>query len=136
MKSLMKLLTALLALCMALTLLAGCGSTFTTADTTGGTTPTTAQTEPTAAGELDENLTYYADIVIEDYGTITVKLEPGSAPITVANFVKLAQSGFYDGLTFHRIMEGFMMQGGDPNGNGTIVASEQPVITTITIRAE
>ncbi|MBR0115012.1 MAG: peptidylprolyl isomerase, partial [Firmicutes bacterium] len=41
------------------------------------------------------------------------------APITVENFVKLAKSGFYDGLTFHRIMEGFMIQGGDPDGNGS-----------------
>lgn len=68
---------------------------------------------------IDENLTYYADIVIDDYGTITVELDYETAPITVANFVALAQSGFYDGLTFHRIIEGFMMQGGDPNGNGT-----------------
>ena len=55
----------------------------------------------------------YADIVIEDYGTITVKLDADAAPITVTNFVKLAKEGFYDGLTFHRIMEGFMMQGGN-----------------------
>ena len=60
-----------------------------------------------------------ADIEIEEYGTITVELDAKSAPITVENFVKLAESGFYDGLTFHRIMAGFMMQGGDPNGNGT-----------------
>ena len=68
---------------------------------------------------LDETLTYYADIAIADYGTITVQLDPVSAPITAANFVRLAESGFYDGLTFHRIIEGFMMQGGDPNGDGT-----------------
>lgn len=68
---------------------------------------------------LDEKLTYYADIDIKDYGKITVKLDQKSAPITAANFVKLANDGFYNGLTFHRIMEGFMMQGGDPNGNGT-----------------
>lgn len=68
---------------------------------------------------LDENLTYYADIEIADYGTITVQLDQKVAPITVANFVGLAESGFYDGLTFHRIMAGFMMQGGDPEGNGT-----------------
>lgn len=49
----------------------------------------------------------------------TVQLDQESAPITTANFVKLAESGFYDGLTFHRIYEGFMMQGGDPNGDGT-----------------
>ena len=68
---------------------------------------------------LDESATYYADIVIEDYGKITVKLDEESAPLTTANFVNLATEGFYDGLTFHRIMDGFMMQGGDPEGNGT-----------------
>ena len=50
---------------------------------------------------------------------ITVQLDAKTAPITVANFVKLANEGFYDGLTFHRIFSGFMIQGGDPNGNGT-----------------
>lgn len=68
---------------------------------------------------LDEKLTYYADIDIADYGKITVKLDQKSAPISAANFVALAKDGFYDGLTFHRIIEGFMMQGGDPNGNGS-----------------
>ena len=63
--------------------------------------------------------TYYADVVVENYGTITVELNGDVAPVTVANFIDLAKSGFYDGLTFHRIIAGFMMQGGDPNGNGT-----------------
>ena len=102
-------------------------SSFTATDTvnttedTAATEETTEGTESTdaAAGTLDESLIYYADIVIEDYGTITVELDQASAPITVANFVELAESGFYDGLTFHRIDEGFMMQGGDPNGDGT-----------------
>lgn len=58
--------------------------------------------------------TIYADIVIKDYGTITVQLDREAAPITVDNFVSLAESGFYDGLTFHRIIKGFMMQGGAP----------------------
>lgn len=62
---------------------------------------------------------HHAEIVIKDHGTIKVELDADSAPITVTNFVNLAKSGFYDGLTFHRIMEGFMMQGGDPAGNGT-----------------
>lgn len=62
---------------------------------------------------------HHAEIVIKDYGTIDVELDADVAPITVTNFVKLAQEGFYDGLTFHRIMDGFMIQGGDPNGNGT-----------------
>lgn len=68
---------------------------------------------------------YYADIEIEDYGTITVKLDAESAPITTENFVKLAREGFYDGLTFHRIIEGFMMQGGDPEADGTGGSSEK-----------
>ncbi len=74
-------------------------------------------TEPVI--DLDENATYYADIEIENQGTITVKLDQSAAPVTVSNFVNLAQNGFYDGLTFHRIIEDFMMQGGDPNGDGT-----------------
>ncbi len=53
------------------------------------------------------------------FGDITLELYPDIAPITVDNFVKLAESGFYDGLTFHRIIKGFMIQGGDPLGNGT-----------------
>ncbi len=68
---------------------------------------------------LDEAATYYADIEIIDYGKITVLLDQEQAPITVRNFVNLANAGFYNGLTFHRIIEGFMMQGGDPNGNGS-----------------
>ncbi|MCX4327755.1 MAG: peptidylprolyl isomerase [Lachnospiraceae bacterium] len=60
----------------------------------------------------------YADIDIKDYGKITVELDEKSAPITVKNFVSLAKDGFYNGLTFHRIIEGFMMQGGDPQGTG------------------
>lgn len=50
---------------------------------------------------------------------IKIELDPEAAPITVANFEKLVKEGFYDGLTFHRIIPGFMIQGGDPNGNGT-----------------
>ncbi|MCR5355837.1 MAG: peptidylprolyl isomerase [Lachnospiraceae bacterium] len=57
-------------------------------------------------------------IDIEDYGTITVGLIASEAPETVANFTDLVKRGFYDGLTFHRIMSGFMIQGGDPLGNG------------------
>ena len=62
---------------------------------------------------------YTIDLEIQDYGHITMELDGSVAPETVENFVTLAKDGFYDGLTFHRIMEGFMMQGGDPLGNGT-----------------
>lgn len=63
--------------------------------------------------------TRYVQIDVQDYGTITAELYADVAPITVANFLDLANSGFYDGLTFHRIISGFMIQGGDPLGNGT-----------------
>ncbi len=56
---------------------------------------------------------------IEDYGTIKIELYPEYAPNTVANFVNLIESGFYDGLTFHRLVLGFVLQGGDPDGDGT-----------------
>ena len=62
---------------------------------------------------------YNAVITVEDYGVIEVALDHDAAPETVDNFITLANAGFYDGLTFHRIMEGFMIQGGDPDGNGT-----------------
>lgn len=60
-----------------------------------------------------------ASIKVKDFGTITVELNPDMAPQTVANFISLAESGFYNGLTFHRIMQNFMIQGGCPEGNGT-----------------
>ncbi len=62
---------------------------------------------------------HHAEIIIKDYGTIKLELDADTAPITVANFAKLVNEGFYDGLTFHRIISGFMIQGGDPQGNGT-----------------
>lgn len=58
-------------------------------------------------------------IDVQDYGTISLELDADTAPISVTNFINLANEGFYDGLTFHRIISGFMIQGGDPNGNGT-----------------
>ena len=63
--------------------------------------------------------THHVEIEVKDYGTIKVELDADTAPITVTNFIDLAKSGFYDGLTFHRVIEGFMIQGGDPLGNGT-----------------
>ena len=60
-----------------------------------------------------------AIIEIAKFGTIKVELDPKSAPLTVENFVKLVNKGFYNGLTFHRIIKGFMIQGGCPKGNGT-----------------
>lgn len=90
----MKKLTSILIVFMLILAVAGCGKS------------------ATASGK------HHANITIEDYGTISVELDTDSAPISVANFMALAEDGFYDGLTFHRIMDGFMMQGGDPLGTG------------------
>ena len=98
-----KILALMMASVLLLGLLSGCGK----------------KEEDVSEAETAEAETYFADIEIADYGTITVELDAKAAPITVENFVNLAKDGFYDGLTFHRIIYGFMMQGGDPNGNGT-----------------
>jgi len=71
------------------------------------------QSEATLSGK------HNIDIEVENYGTIKVELDADAAPLTVANFIKLAKDKFYDGLTFHRIIDGFVIQGGDPQGNGT-----------------
>ncbi len=63
-------------------------------------------------------------ITMENGDQIEAELYPEVAPKTVANFLKLAKEGFYDGLTFHRVIPGFMIQGGDPAGNGTGGAKE------------
>lgn len=69
--------------------------------------------------EPEETEYHHVEITIKEYGTIKVELNATEAPITVENFITLTEDGFYDGLTFHRIIDGFMIQGGDPNGNGT-----------------
>ena len=71
-----------------------------------------------ACGEQTDALPNTVVMEIADYGSIKVELYPNIAPITVANFKKLVAEGFYDGLTFHRVISGFMIQGGDPLGNG------------------
>lgn len=107
MKRMYRLITAamLIAALAACSLLAGCG-----------------KDEEKKGGEDNSGLltgTYNIEIDVKDYGVIKATLDADVAPITVTNFVKLVKEGFYDGLTFHRIMTGFMIQGGDPSGNGT-----------------
>ena len=105
--------------------LSACGSS--KSDTTSETKATKAPkaTETAEATKEPESKTtdtkgkHHAKIKVKDYGTIEVELDGDTAPITVANFIKLVNEKFYDGLTFHRIMSGFMIQGGDPLGNGT-----------------
>ena len=108
--------TLVLVLSLSLLCMCACGR--------GNSPATPAQTAvPTAEAPENEPATLtgevHAEITIRDYGTIKLTLDADEAPITVANFVKLARSGFYDGLTFHRIMDGFMIQGGDPTGTGS-----------------
>ena len=70
------------------------------------------------SGALDSSKTYTARFKTEK-GDIVVELYADRAPLTVENFVNLARAGFYDGTTFHRVIRGFMAQGGDPTGTGT-----------------
>ena len=91
------------------------------------------KTENTVVSEKEENTVseenkeedkvyskgkHHAKMVIKDYGTIALELDADVAPITVENFAQLVNEGFYNGLTFHRIISGFMIQGGDPQGTG------------------
>ena len=123
-----KITVWLLTLAFAATMLAGCGSKTDTTDTTETTEATSAADETsdgaadTADTSEDEELLtglHHVTIDVQDYGTISLELDADTAPISVTNFINLANEGFYDGLTFHRIISGFMIQGGDPNGNGT-----------------
>ena len=81
-----------------------------------------AQTEQKEENKEEKSMyssgKHHAQIVIKNYGTISLELDADMAPITVENFANLVNDGFYDGLTFHRIISGFMIQGGDPEGNG------------------
>lgn len=92
----------------------GCGS-----DSKDSTSNEKGQSSETVDTSSQLSGLHHVEIDVKDYGTMKVELDADTAPISVTNFVKLAQSGFYDGLTFHRIMTGFMIQGGDPDGNGS-----------------
>lgn len=125
----MKKLTLLL-LCIGLlsAILPGCGKNSTgndaaPAEETDTETPAendtaSADSEPSNDAELLTGL-HHAEIEIADYGTISLELDADTAPVSVTNFINLANDGFYDGLTFHRIISGFMIQGGDPLGDGS-----------------
>ena len=110
-----------LMLCLSAVALTACGNKNEQTSSKNEQTTAAQTTQKATEAEVDASALEGTKAVIDvkDYGKITVELYPQYAPKTVANFVKLAESGFYDGLTFHRIMEGFMIQGGDPKGNGT-----------------
>lgn len=127
-----KKIIALISLVMVMSLvfmLGACGNKNDTETTSSESTEETAG-ESTGENETSENSSaetgdvqggigmHNIEIKIKDYGTVKLELDGDTAPITVANFIKLTNEGFYNGLTFHRIMDGFMVQGGDPQGNG------------------
>ena len=113
------MLSVFFALCVMTLSLCACGKK------AGGETGSASDSREEAGGSAhaadaaDTESMAHAQIKVKDYGTITVALDADAAPVTVENFEKLAREGFYDGLTFHRIIDGFMIQGGDPLGNGT-----------------
>ena len=124
-----KLNVLFLTLALCGSMLIGCGSsksdnaadTSDTTETADADTASADNSDDSDSDEEEELLTglHHVSIDVQDYGTITLELDADTAPISVTNFVNLAKDGFYDGLTFHRIISGFMIQGGDPKGNGT-----------------
>lgn len=122
-----KPITFILCLALSAFALGGCGSkeadnvapeeTSAPSDTETESSPT-AETDSASESDLLSGL-HHVEIEIADYGTISLELDADTAPISVTNFINLAKDGFYDGLTFHRIIKDFMIQGGDPLGNGT-----------------
>ena len=101
-KNIFKLLSALLTIVMLVTVFAGCAG-----NKAGSGDPSEISGTP------------HVQVTMEKGGSFVIELYPEYAPETVANFLKLVNEGFYNGLTFHRVIDGFMAQGGDPNGDGS-----------------
>lgn len=111
-----------ISLIASMSVLGGCSGSSSSSETSSKATEAVSESssdEKLLSGKIN------AVIDIKDYGKISLELDADTAPITVTNFVKLAKEGFYDGLTFHRIIKGFMMQGGDPLGTGTGGSNEE-----------
>ena len=125
MKNLIKIISICLIICLIGVGFVSCGKQegeFVGDGTLVSTTANSGETdvkEESKAEETVKSKKYTAVITFKGFGAVTLELDGTVAPITVENFVKLAKSKFYDGLTLHRIIEGFMIQGGDPNGDGT-----------------
>ena len=112
----MKKRTFLLFVLLAMLVLTACGGKSNAQTDTSAPDDSSQQT--TADDTAEPIGQHHAQITVKDYGTIDIELDGDVAPISVQNFIDLANDGFYDGLTFHRIIIGFMMQGGDPTGTG------------------
>ena len=112
----MKKRTFLLFVLLAMLVLTACGGKSNAQTDTSAPDDSSKQT--TADDTAEPIGQHHAQITVKDYGTIDIELDGDVAPISVQNFIDLANDGFYDGLTFHRIITGFMMQGGDPTGTG------------------
>ena len=120
-KTIIHTLSLMLAIILVAGCFAGCGEKWEEVEIseTSSKEKTTEDLAESKGFTTEYTATDHVAIEVQDYGTIKVALDANKAPITVKNFKKLVSSGFYDGLTFHRIISGFMMQGGDPKGNGT-----------------
>ena len=117
-----KLFTYLLCATLFSAVLTGCGAKKEDTAQTGTSGTELTESENSSASEKEEDYLeglHHVEIEVQDYGTIVLELDADTAPVSVTNFIRLAREGFYDGLTFHRIISGFMIQGGDPKGNGT-----------------
>ncbi len=114
-----KIISILLILALALTF-ASCGSG-------SGNETKAPETNAQETGTNTSAEPVVIKIDVKDFGTMTFELYPDIAPITVANFLSYVDDGFYNGLTFHRVYKDFMIQGGDPNGNGTGDGGKAPI---------
>ncbi|MDO5519317.1 MAG: peptidylprolyl isomerase [bacterium] len=108
-----KLMTILAITCFSVISLVGCSNTSTKEQAVATTAATPTREPVILTGK------HHVEIEVDTLGTIKVELDADTAPVTVNNFITLANNKFYDGLTFHRIINNFMIQGGDPLGNGT-----------------
>ena len=115
-----KILLSIMSLFLVATLTGCANISFTSGDQNNNeNTPEQDEQNPEAISfttKIDAD--YEVSMEFENYGTVVLELDEDKAPETVKNFVSLVEEGFYDGLTLHRIMAGFMMQGGDPTGTG------------------
>ena len=108
----------LIAVCCVVVFVAVLGGVYALTHKDDGKTASVNEFTQQSVSEYAQSEDPVATITMKDGGVIRVRLYPAAAPNTVANFITLANDGFYDGLTFHRVISGFMIQGGDPEGTG------------------